>query len=787
MLLFMTRRHPSLYRRTAAALAVPVMLFALTAAIPPAAFAHLDENLRGVPPSDRAEWNYHGISAEESRQWIEEGIIFAAWAAQWKGEGFNARSAGQWHGIANVYTAGKFLRNGFSPDEAREWMDSGIRSGERAAEYLAAGFTAKEAGTFWSRSLYPEEAKEWKNAGFDAQSTLEWRYGPRVSEFYFTKDARYSQEVHDVNFAKTWRSAGFGPEEAHRARTYQIKLDEALEWKQAGFPFREMVLWKDSGFSLEDAAARRNAGLSAQEAELRQHDSSVREDEVTEFFADMTVRSDGTLEIIEMITVIDRPGGFFRNGFHKLAPAQECGLWNSRSTYAAAGMKVRSVEVDGRPAAYVPADQGIQVMQNGAPLPEGEHRITLAYTTGRMVRDEPHHDELCFVLVGDLPPGNYLRSAAATVRLPKGGHVIFSRGTAGLRERTDFLTETEETEAGDIVRYTVTRPLRQDMSFSIDLGFVKGYARPSWLQRLDQVDRKTRRFLSSLFLFLSGLVVCTVYYVIVWHRVGRDPKPRGSATTEFSPPKEVDPPRMRALMARGTTDHLSAAAALLALANRGFIRVLESGGAYRIERTEPEQAPLPESDKEFLSALFQERSTVILAGRSKNRQLAHAGRLLKRSMQREYRRRTEKNTRYLWPGVGLSLLFLGASLAVIDTSRLSFHGKAAASLVAYGAVVAAGFSLLSLLFSRLLRRPTREHVDLQEKLRAYAAFLKQSFADLPGRTYLPPFLQKHLPYAIAAGIAVDGLQVRSGEVSWYQGDSGGFACGDFITTIKRSL
>jgi hypothetical protein len=39
--------------------------------------AHLDDNLIGVPPSNTSEWNYYGIGVEESKQWIEEGIIFA--------------------------------------------------------------------------------------------------------------------------------------------------------------------------------------------------------------------------------------------------------------------------------------------------------------------------------------------------------------------------------------------------------------------------------------------------------------------------------------------------------------------------------------------------------------------------------------------------------------------------------------------------------------------------------------------------------------------------------------
>ena len=227
---------------------------------PADAAAHLDDNLKGVPPSAPSEWQYYGISAEESRKWIEEGIIFAGWAAQWKGEGFNAETAGKWHKIADVYTAGNFFRNGFGPLEAREWMDHGIKSAQRAHEYQSAGLDAAGADTFWKKGLYPSEVKEWKKAGFNAEEMVKWHYGPIESEFYFTKDSRSSQILYDVEFAKAWRDAGFMPEEAKRAYTYQFKLAEVKPWKDAGFSFNEIVFWKDSGFTLEEALKRSGAG-----------------------------------------------------------------------------------------------------------------------------------------------------------------------------------------------------------------------------------------------------------------------------------------------------------------------------------------------------------------------------------------------------------------------------------------------------------------------------------------------------------------------------------------------
>jgi uncharacterized membrane protein len=244
---------------------------------------------------------------------------------------------------------------------------------------------------------------------------------------------------------------------------------------------------------------------------------------------------------------------------------------------------------------------------------------------------------------------------------------------------------------------------------------------------------------------------------------------------------------MRALLERGRTDHLSTTAEVLSLAQRGFIRIFESEGIYKIEKMQTVSGQLPDWEKGFLSTLFHERDMVVLTGRSERKQLSRASQSLKSSVKREYRKQTEYNTCYLWPGIIISVLFLGASLSILDKTELFERGKAGVVLTSYTAVLVIGFGLVSLLFARLLRRPTKEYVDMLERLDAYADFLKRNFSGLNIRSYIPPFLQEHLPYAIAAGIDVDGLLIQNNEAKWYKGSSGGFGCRDFILTVKRSL
>ena len=154
---------------------------------------------------------------------------------------------------------GTSKKNGFGPDEAKAWMDNGIRSGLRAREYLTAGLTATEAGSFWKAGFFPQEVKEWRDAGFDAEAMLQWRYGPRESAFFYTKDSPSGRTVYKLDMAVKWRSAGFAPLEAHLSGVYGILLTEATRWKEAGFSFDDTVNWKDSGFTLDEAVVNRDS------------------------------------------------------------------------------------------------------------------------------------------------------------------------------------------------------------------------------------------------------------------------------------------------------------------------------------------------------------------------------------------------------------------------------------------------------------------------------------------------------------------------------------------------
>ncbi|GEM_PF-1577156 len=754
--------------------------------------AEIDDNLKGVPPSDISEWNYYGFSAEESKQWIEEGIIFAGWAAQWRDEGFTAEAAGQWRKITNVYTAGDFLKNGFSATEGEKWIKSGIQSGLRAREYLSAGLPAEEAGEYWANGIYPDEIKEWRDTGFDARTMMEWCYGPIESTFFLTKDSPYGRNLYKPEAAAQWRDAGFAAQEMQSSGMYRFELAEAVQWKAAGFAFSEAVQWRDLGFSLDQAVSNGKSGLDPVAAEQQRYESSNEKvDEITDLDVEITLNNDGSMDVVETVTVVDRPGGFYEKGYYKELP-KKARLRSIRShgyatkEYSGTVFKIRSVEIEGKAGNYYIADDVLHFGSKDRPLPEGKHQIKLSYSTDSRVLYEPHHDELSFGIIEDNPQGRYVKNASATIRLPKGAHVIFTDGNGGLEGRSHYISRVEETESGDVVYFTLTTPLKTKMNFTANVGFIKGYVTESRMHKFVKLDRETGRLMTSLAVFVTAFAALFLYYFIVWFAVGRDPKSKGPAITDFSPPENMDPATMRAILTRGKVDYLSVTAELIYLAELGLIQISGSSEKCRIIKTSAEPVKLPPAAQQFYTNLWAGIQTELtLIRKQKCDVLSVAAQSLKNWLKSEHNRHLVSNARYLWPGIIFAVLAVVFALAIIDYREYDF-GKARILIPIYTGFMITTFALLILIFRRLLRSVTEKYAGLAAQVKSYADYLSLSYADISASGFVPLYLREHLPFAIAAGIDLKDVMIRKGDVKWYDGPSG-LKFGDFNKLVRKSL
>lgn len=737
---------------------------------------------QGFDADAARSWTSVGIGPDEARRWREGGIEFAEWANQWKGEGFTAQEAGAWaRARVNVYTAGDFRDAGFGISEATAWIDRGVRSALRAGEFRDRGFTPAEAGEWWRREFFPKDAAEWRKAGMGAAEALEWKYGEK--EYAYPGGSKiWWRDVYAVEWARPWKSAGFTAAEARRAHEYDVSFAEASAWRTSGFAFEEGIAWKDSGFGPEEAARMKAAGLGPVEAEERQNSYSEA-DVVTSFHSEVVLRPDASVDVTETIVVSNGPAGPLERCFSRTFPAFVT-LRRSRSSSDSGfpTYRLASVLHNGSPAAHrVDRDRfgsvSLCLGGSGAPLPRGEHTFELRYTTTDRLIELYDQDRFFLDITGSdltIP----IRRASASVHLPKGADTVRADGYAGLRNRKYFTTELMETADGDVIAYSVTRPLRPGGVFAVAINLRKGVVRPTLWQKIRHLDWEAGRTLSSLAVFMAGLGAAFVYFLIAWYRVGRDPR-RGVVVPLYEPPAGTSPAFVRYLTSRRRVDDRSMVATLVRLAECGALTIREREGRYRIDMTGGHPTGCERHETEFLRALFEGATQIAFGTGQARARLRSARRTLERALRAEGRKLVPANVRYLWPGLALSLA--GAAGAILVGPNLPIDGWI------YLGLLAAGIAVLNLPFAVLLKAPTRHARKLFDDIEGFRRFLEASYkgaAVVPAGG--PGVTEAHLPYAIAFGIDVERISILNRRHGWYGGQSGGFSVSDFTGAFGRT-
>ena len=748
----------------------------------------------GFGPADAKSWKNVGIDPAEARQWVQAGIQFAEWAHQWKGAGFGPADARVWaeHQI-NVYTAGEFRSAGFSIAEATAWIKRGVGSPSRAKEFRDLGFSTVEADEWWRLDFFPKDAATWKKDGFSARDALAWKYDEKEYLYLDRYSRGSSRSVYSLEWARQWRAAGFSVAEARQAGSFNVSLDEAMKWQTAGFSFDEAMPWKDSGFGPADAAKEKAAGLSPVAAEERRDAGSARPaDLITAWHSDIVLRPDATVDVTETIVIANGPSGPATRCFSRVFPAKVA-LRQSESSARVGWPSYDFTPVlqNGVPAAYsvekhASGDVTLCIKAQQTPAPEGVHTFTLHYTTDDHLIDLHDHDRFFFDLKGrelKMP----IERASATVYLPKNANTVLADGFAGPPNRKYFVAEVKETANGDVIEYTVTRPLKGDMAFAIAVSLPKGFARPSLWRRAQRFDRANGRIFSSLLVFTSGLVAALVYFIWAWRRVGRDPKKRASVPA-YEPPDGISPALMRYLVARRRTDDRTIAATLVHLAHCGALVIREREGRYMIQKTGKAAEGCASHEKEFLEGLFvdaNDANDLILGTREARGRLRAALRALRTTLRAESAKYVAANTRYVWPGLALSVAGAALALAVVDLPDMG-------AIDAYRSFLAAVVVILNLTFWVLLKAPTPRGGKLFDDIEGFRRFLEAAYRKklaLHGTPSIdpPPALAIHLPYAIALGIDSERVSILDRRPGWYAGRSGGFSVVDFTASLDRMM
>ena len=383
---------------------------------------------------------------------------------------------------------------------------------------------------------------------------------------------------------------------------------------------------------------------------------------ILDYHSDITLEDDGSLLVTETITV-NSTGQQIRHGILRDFPTTYTDPYDNRYVV---GFQMLSATCDSSQEQFRVEDRfngkRIYLGNPKTMVGPGRHVYTITYTTNRQLGFYKDRDELFWNATGlgwDFP----IDAASATVHLPlniPADKVTLSGFTGPKGSRESRLTSSND-DAG--FEFTAQRPLVWHEGLSVLLQWPKGYITPpTFSQNLEFFFRDNRGAL----LLGSGFLVTLLYYLIAWSAVGRDPA-RGVIMALYEPPANLSPSALRYLMRMGH-DNKTFAAAILDMAVRGFLKITEESGAYRLTLTGKDDRALTADEKQIASELFGGRDDILL------KQENHT--VIKRAMvamQKWLKTAEEKtyfltNSRYLIPAILISILVALAYFASLGAS-----------------------------------------------------------------------------------------------------------------------
>jgi uncharacterized membrane protein YgcG len=310
---------------------------------------------------------------------------------------------------------------------------------------------------------------------------------------------------------------------------------------------------------------------------IAQPSPAAAQERITEFASDIAIARDGTLTVSETITV-NAAGERIQHGIFRDFPT----LYRDR-----AGNRVRvrfdveEVNLDGHPEPYtlesIANGTRVRIGEANVILDPGQHTFLILYRTDRQIGFFPDYDELYWNVTGNGWEFAIGR-AQATIHLPPGAGAVryaLYTGPQGTQGK-----DAQATVDGDTIRFVTTASLNPREGLTVAVGFSKGaVVPPSGADRAGNFLRDN----ASTGAAILGLIALGLYYTTAWYRFGRDPE-RGVIVPLFAPPKDFSAAAVRFVHRMGY-DRKSFAAALIAMAVKGYLKITEAHGAYNLTRT----------------------------------------------------------------------------------------------------------------------------------------------------------------------------------------------------------
>ena len=322
---------------------------------------------------------------------------------------------------------------------------------------------------------------------------------------------------------------------------------------------------------------------------------------IRSFDAVIAVQENGDLDITETL-VVNAEGDAIVHGIYRDFPRFFVTPDGGRGKVA---FDVQAVSLDGAPADWdtstIDGGTRLRIGSADVTLGPGLHEFRISYRTDRQIRFQNGFDALVWNVTGDgwaFP----ILSARAAVTLPAGVEpeaVAVHTGARGARDQNATGQIT-----GDQALFATTRPLGPHEGLTIEVKLPAGSIAPP---DAGQLRAWWWRDHGASVVGLTGLGLVLVYFILVWVRVGRDPRP-GVIVPRWDPPAGVSP----ALAVYIDTDGFSGpawralSASALDLAVKGLVTLEDLDRAVTIRRTDrPVTTRLPVGQAALIAAVEQ--------------------------------------------------------------------------------------------------------------------------------------------------------------------------------------
>ena len=389
--------------------------------------------------------------------------------------------------------------------------------------------------------------------------------------------------------------------------------------------------------------------------------ATLAEEQIRHFHSDIMVLQDGSMQVTETIEV-NAENKNINRGIYRDFPTRYKDRFGNNYVV---DFTITGVSRNGVSEPYHTENKSngvrIYIGDKNRLVSRGVHTYRIRYTSNRQLGFFDEHDELYWNVTGNdwaFP----IVEASARVKLPADIPASAMTATAytGIQgSKAQDYTSHLEYPGTAFFRTTTDLPPRHGLT--IVVGWPKGYVtEPSRREKLGYLLADNSHLLAAL----AGLVIILMYYLLMWHRVGRDPD-AGVIIPLYEPPAGYSPAAMR-FIEKMNYDHSCFAAAIVNLAVKGYLKITQHDDDFILSRTDVESVDMAAGESALIKTLLKHDRQIEL--KQENHQRVRQGmKAQETSLSLNYEKLYFlNNTAYFIVGLVLTLVVLIVSMLSVS-------------------------------------------------------------------------------------------------------------------------